>query len=83
MPTMKEICSSCDTRTGVPLVWGDPDLLSNDIRGKIESREMVCGGDAITIDGYGRPMNTACLSCGAEWRAVGVDSSTRDMSDLT
>jgi hypothetical protein len=78
MPTIKELCPSCDMRTGVPLVWGDLGLLSNDIQGKIESREMICGGDAITIDGYGRRMNTGCLSCGEEWLAIGVDSSTRD-----
>jgi hypothetical protein len=29
--------------------------------------EMVCGGDAISCDGNGCPMDMACLSCKWEW----------------
>ena len=67
MPTIKEICASCGKSEGVPLVWGDPDLLDKSDQDMIGRGEMFCGGDAITIDEQNRPMNWACLACGVQW----------------
>ena len=66
MPALKTICPSCGKRQAVPLVWGNQDLLDEHSRGKIARGEMVCGGDAITIDEQGRSMDRMCVACGAE-----------------
>jgi hypothetical protein len=67
MPPIKAICPSCGKPQGVPLVWGDLDLLGENVRAIIGRGEMVCGGDAITIDEHGHPMSMECLACGFQW----------------
>ena len=57
-------------------MWGDEDLLGEQVRDMIGRGEMVCGGDAISIDEQCRPMNWACLSCGHEWHSS-VDAVER------
>jgi hypothetical protein len=48
-------------------VWGDQDLLDEHAQDMIERSEMVCGGDAISIDPAGQPMDRECLGCGTQW----------------
>lgn len=66
MSTIKNVCPSCGKPEGVPLVWGDLDLLDKPVQDQIGRGEVVCGGDAISFDEHGT-MNRECLACGAQW----------------
>ena len=68
MPTLKPTCPSCGKPEGVHVVYGDYDLLPESVRSQVDRSEMLCSGDAITIDEQGRSMDLACITCGAEWR---------------
>lgn len=67
MPAIKTICPSCGKPQGVRLVWGDEDLLDVHAQDIIGLGEMVCGGDAISIDDAGRSSDQECLCCGTRW----------------
>jgi hypothetical protein len=67
MSTLKKTCPSCGRLSGVPLVYGDYEHLEATARIKIDLGEIVCAGDAITIDERGRPMDIGCLECRAQW----------------
>lgn len=67
MPAIKTTCPSCAKIQGVPLVWGDVDLLDEDLQEMIGRGGMVCGGDAISIDDAGRSSDQECLCCGTRW----------------
>lgn len=68
MPTTKETCPSCGKPEGLPVVYGDYELLPDDVRSQMDRGEVLCGGDSISVDDDGRPMNMACLACTWEWR---------------
>lgn len=67
VPAIKTTCPSCGEPQGVSLVWGEVDLLDEDIHELTGCGEMVFGGDAIAVNEHGYLMSTACLSCGAQW----------------
>ena len=60
-------CPLCKKSQGVPLIYGDLDLLDGQACSLILGGSAVGGGDAITIDNAGRTADMACLSCGAHW----------------
>ena len=56
-------------------MWGDQELFDEHVRHMIGRAEIVCGGDAVSIDLAGRPTNRECLGCGTQWAACEAPKS--------
>jgi hypothetical protein len=62
MVTRKYICPSCNQKSGVAIIYGEPSLETIE---KAKSNDIALGGCCVSDDSP----NRECLSCGHQWRA--------------
>jgi hypothetical protein len=71
----KSTCPLCRESEGIPLTWGEPNLLYDRMSALVLRGEIACGGDAISCTESGTLLNRECQACHEQWLDVGSQAA--------